>query len=259
MKYPTDGLHHGDTLDIMRKWPDGTFKVIVTSPPYNLSNTTGGLGGTSRKNLWRNSPLMDSSKQNYPEHEDNMPHEEYVAWQRECLAEMIRLLTDDGALFYNHKWRTQAGRLQERHDITDGFPLRQIIIWERNGAIPQGSTQTGQTFFMPNMEQIFMFCKSDKFRLEQGSWGRGVIWRMNHARGNPHPAPFPIELPVKCITSVKGWREGIVMDPFMGSGTTALAAEKLGIEWAGIENSKEFCDLTARRLEEASRQATLDL
>ena len=63
------------------------------------------------------------------------PHEEYVEWQRECLRAMLRVLTPDGAIFYNHKWRVQRGLLQDRSDIMDGFPVRQIIIWQRSGGL----------------------------------------------------------------------------------------------------------------------------
>jgi superfamily II DNA or RNA helicase len=59
-----------------------------------------------------------------------MPHEQYVEWQRKSLAEMMRLLKGNGAIFYNHKWRVQRGLLQDRADIVNGFPVRQIIIWQ---------------------------------------------------------------------------------------------------------------------------------
>lgn len=64
----------------------------------------------------------------YKNHNDCMPYDEYVEWQRECLREMLRIIPDDGAIFYNHKWRVQAGLLQDRSDIVQGFPVRQIII-----------------------------------------------------------------------------------------------------------------------------------
>ncbi|PAV04642.1 hypothetical protein CBG25_07010 [Arsenophonus sp. ENCA] len=49
----------------------------------------------------------------YDGHDDNLPHHDYVAWQRACLNEMMRLLRPDGVIFYNHKWRVQAGLLQD--------------------------------------------------------------------------------------------------------------------------------------------------
>lgn len=78
-----------------------------------------GVGGK-----WSNAALING----YKNHNDYMPHDEYVDWQRECLREMLRIIPDGGAIFYNHKWRVQAGLLQDRSDIVQGFPVRQIII-----------------------------------------------------------------------------------------------------------------------------------
>ena len=71
----------------------------------------------------------------YATHNDSMAYEEYVAWQRDCLSSMMRVLSSDGAIFYNHKWRVQGKLLQDRSDIVDRFPVRQIIIWARDGGI----------------------------------------------------------------------------------------------------------------------------
>jgi modification methylase len=78
-----------------------------------------------------------------------MPYAEYVAWQRACVREMLRLLTDDGAIFYNNKNRVQAGLLQDRREILAGFPLRQIITWKRSGAI-----NFNAGYFLPTYEVI---------------------------------------------------------------------------------------------------------
>ena len=111
----------GDCLAVMRDMPDASVDLIITSPPYNLRNTSGHgiLDGSKR---WKNPPL----RHGYSHHDDCMPHEEYVQWQRECLMEMMRLLKDDGAIFYNHKWRVQKGLLQDRADIVDGFPVADV-------------------------------------------------------------------------------------------------------------------------------------
>src|SRR5260364_404403 len=76
---------------------------------------------------------------------------EYVAWQRACLIEMLRLLPEHGAIFYNHKWRVQDGLLQDRHDIVGQFPVRQIIIWRRKGGI-----NFNAGYFLPTYEVIYL-------------------------------------------------------------------------------------------------------
>lgn len=74
------------------------------------------------------------------------------------------------------------------------------------------------------------------------------IWRFPPEQKNPHPAPFPLELPVRAIYSVMDERKGIIIDPYCGSGTTLLAAKILGHDFIGIEISKEYVELAEERL-----------
>src|SRR5579872_3993348 len=116
-------IHCGDCVELMSKMPAASVGLIVTSPPYNLRNSTGNGMKDGRGGKWENAQLING----YSNHDDAMPHEEYVKWQRECLTAMMRVLRQDGAIFYNHKWRVQNGLLQDRADIVQGFPVRQII------------------------------------------------------------------------------------------------------------------------------------
>jgi len=95
----------GDILDIIKTIPDNSVDLIVTSPPYNLKNSTGNGMKDGRGGKWKNAELVNG----YADYNDNMPHEQYVEWQRKCLVEMMRVIPDDGAIFYNHKWRVQNG------------------------------------------------------------------------------------------------------------------------------------------------------
>lgn len=114
----------GDALEVMRQFPDESIDLVVTSPPYNLKNSTGNGMKNGRGGKWENAALQNG----YTHHDDCMPHEDYVEWQRNCLTEMMRLIPENGAIFYNHKWRVQGGLLQDRQDIVSGSPVRQIII-----------------------------------------------------------------------------------------------------------------------------------
>jgi site-specific DNA-methyltransferase (adenine-specific) len=227
----------GDTLGEMKKMPSGIVDVVVTSPPYNLKNSTGNGMRDGRGGKWSGAALLDG----YADYNDAMPHEEYVAWQRECLTEMMRLLKDDGAIFYNHKWRVQAGLLQDRSDIVEGFPVRQIIIWQRAGGI-----NFNKGYFLPTYEVIYLIAKKD-FKLAPKANAHGDIWRFNQEMNNDHPAPFPLELASRCVESSLGQ---VVLDPFMGSGTTALAASDHGRDFIGIELSPTYCEIAERRLKE---------
>jgi hypothetical protein len=107
----------GDALDLMCVMPDESVDLVITSPPYNLKNSTGNGMKDGRGGKWERAAL----KNGYSHHADCMPHEQYVAWQRACLSEMMRLIPEDGAIFCNHKWRVQNGFLQDRSDIVAGW------------------------------------------------------------------------------------------------------------------------------------------
>jgi len=150
LNFPKDFIDKficGNTVDVMKQIPDQSVDLVVTSPPYNLKNSTGNGMKDGRGGKWSNAALVNG----YSNYNDNMPHDAYVAWQRDCLAEMLRIIPEDGAIFYNHKWRVQASLLQDRHDIVSGFPVRQIIIWKRKGGI-----NFNPGYFLPTYEVIFI-------------------------------------------------------------------------------------------------------
>lgn len=225
----------GDCVKIMKTMPDKSIDLVVTSPPYNLRNSTGNgmMNGSGGK--WSNARLM----QGYENYEDCMPHDKYVRWQRRCLTEMFRLIKDDGAIFYNHKWRVQNGILQDRQDILRGFPVRQIIIWRRKGGINFNSG-----YFLPTYEVIYMIAKP-KFKLRPKANSYGDVWEFMQEMNNPHPAPFPVDLIERIVSSTSA---RVVLDPFMGSGTTAIASKNQGRDYIGIDISEKYCKMATTRL-----------
>lgn len=231
----TGKVHQGDCVELMDKIPVESVDVIVTSPPYNLKNSTGNGMKDSRGGKWQAAELVNG----YKTHGDNMPHDEYVEWQRDCLRSMMRVLRQDGAIYYNHKWRVQGGLLQGRQDIVNGFPVRQIIIWQRSGGI-----NFNPGYYLPTYEVIYLIAKPD-FRLAPKANALGDVWHIPQEFNNPHPAPFPVELAQRCIASTTG---RIVLDPFLGSGTTAMAAVMERREWIGIEISEDYCKLARERI-----------
>ncbi len=235
MDFPLGEVHCGDCLSLMSRLPHGSVDLIVTSPPYNLKTSTGNGMKNGRGGKWPRARLMNG----YADHHDAMPHDQYVAWQRKCLTAMMRVLRPDGAIFYNHKWRVQGGLLQDRADIVDGFPVRQIIIWRRKGGI-----NFNPGYFLPTYEVIYLIAKPD-FRLASKASAFGDVWEIPQEGNNPHPAPFPVELAQRCIESTDA---RIVLDPFMGSGTTAVAAEAARRDWVGFEISEEYCELARERI-----------
>lgn len=225
----------GDVLQEMIKIPDGSVDLIVTSPPYNLKNSTGNGLKNGKCGKWLNAALING----YSNYDDNMPYDEYIQWQRDCLNEMMRVIHDDGAIFYNHKWRVQKGLIQDRHEIIEGFPVRQIIIWKRKGGI-----NFNPGYFLPTYEVIYLIAKSG-FRLVPHANSYGDVWEFPQEMKNKHPAPFPVALVERIISSTHA---ELILDPFMGSGTTAVAAKNLNRNFIGIEISPEYCEMSKERL-----------
>ena len=233
----------GDCVELMDSMPAGSVDLVVTSPPYNIKNSTGNGLKCRNRGKWPRAALVNG----YDGHGDSMPHGQYVEWQRRCIGSMIRVLSEEGAIFYNHKWRVQGGLLQDRSDIVGGFPVRQVIVWQRAGGI-----NFNRGYFLPTYEVVYLIAKPG-FRLRKGASRMGDIWRIAQEHGNAHPAPFPVELAERCIGSTDA---RVVLDPFMGSGTTAVAAERQGRSWIGFDISKEYCEMARKRVSAARRDGT---
>lgn len=225
----------GDSIEVMKKIPSKSIDLVITSPPYNLKNSTGNGMKDGRGGKWKNAKLIEG----YSNHSDDMPYKDYVKWQRNCLKEMLRLITDDGAIFYNHKWRVQGGILQDRYEIIKDFPVRQIIIWKRKGGINFNSG-----YFLPTYEVIYLIAKP-KFKLAPKANAYGDIWEFKQEMKNGHPAPFPLDLIDRIISSTKA---EIILDPFIGSGTTAVSAILNNRKYIGIDLSPDYCIMAENRI-----------
>jgi len=252
--YYDDGqvtIYNADCRDVLPHL-DG-IDLVFTSPPYNLGNTTGGgfpdrfghdrkssrLSGRGGGGKWGGGALANG----YGDHDDNMPHDEYVQWQGGVLRMMWGTLSDAGAIFYNHKPRILDGQLVAPLDYVpaDLRPyVRQEIIWKRSGGI-----NFSPAFYLPMHERIVLIAKRG-FRLtSKGASGVGDVWQVHQDVNNPHPAPFPVGLPSRAIETTP---DGIILDPFCGSGTTLRAAKDLGRRAIGIELNEQFCEMAVRRL-----------
>ncbi len=238
MEYPKDFINKiicGDSIEVMKEIPSESVDLVITSPPYNLKNSTGNGMKDGRGGKWKNASLVNG----YSNYNDNIPHSEYAKWQRDCLSEMFRVIKQDGAIFYNHKWRVQKGLIQDRQDIVKDFPVRQIIIWRRKGGI-----NFNPGYFLPTYEVIYLIAKP-KFKLVPKANAKGDVWDFKQEMKNSHPAPFPVAL---IDQIVKSTTSKIILDPFMGSGTTAVTAIGNDRAFIGIEISPEYCSLANSRI-----------
>ena len=229
----------GDTLSVLRKLPDGAIDIGITSPPYNKKEKNRG---------W----LVNSV--HYDAYKDVVPEEEYQANQVKVLDEIYRVTKAGGAFFYNHKIRWEKGALI--HPMSwlakTQWHIRQEIIWDRKIA----ANIRGWRFWQVE-ERIYWLEKENPDKPAAKSIGKELgsrhaqlssIWRFSPERDNPHPAPFPMALPVRAIFSVLDGQSGLVLDPYAGSGTTLLAAKLLGCAYIGIEISGQYAAMAAKRL-----------
>ena len=241
-----DTIVCGDVVTVMKEMPDASVDLVVTSPPYNIKNSTGNGLKNGNGGKWANAELQNG----YSHYDDCMPHDEYVQWQRECLTEMMRLIPEDGAIFYNHKWRVQGGLLQDRQDIVEGFPVRQVIIWRRKGGF-----NFNPGYFLPTYEVIYLIAKP-KFKLLPKANACGDVWEFTQEMKNKHPAAFPVDLIDRIISSTSA---KVILDPFMGSGTVAVAAKNLKRNYIGIDISPEYCEMAEQRIKQCTLQPKLVL
>jgi DNA modification methylase len=234
--YEEDGItiYHANCQDILPSLAG--IDLVFTSPPYNLGVSTG--GGNKASGLWVKG--RTGLGQGYGVHDDAMDPAEYVDWQRSVLSDCWATLAPTGAIFYNHKPRVQAGLLQTPFDLNPGLPVRQVVIWARGSMF-----NFSPTFYAPTCEWIVVFARPE-FRLKElSASGVGDVWRVPPEMNNEHPAAFPVGLPARAIETTAS---NLVLDPFMGSGSTLRAAKDAGISAIGIEIEERYCEIAAKRL-----------
>ena len=230
----------GDAIQFLRSMPPGYLSGVATSPPYNKGFKGRGKNGANSN--WPRSKLMEGD---YALHDDNLPPHVYVQWQRDLLDAAIRAVGDHGVVLYNIGRRLKNLSEDRREEIVAGFPVRQTIIWNRGSSNNQGGRVP--SIFPPIYELIYIITGKD-WRLparwldEMRKWGD--VWSIPFENNNPHPAPFPLALAERMVKTV----DGPIADPFAGSGTIGIAAEKLGVPYYLNDHSDEYKSMFESRL-----------
>ena len=235
------GFMRGDALEVLQGLPDSLVDVGVTSPPYNRQEKDKG---------WLVNKVV------YDAHVDALPEDEYQANQVAVLDEIHRVTRPGGSFFYNHKIRWVRGEML--HPLNwlqrTQWHIRQEIIWDRTLA----ANIRGWRFWQVE-ERIYWLMKPEDGNLigrELRSCDAKLtsIWRGVPDGKNPHPAPFPLWLPARAILSTAPEEGGMVLDPYVGSGTTAVAAQLLGHRFIGIDISEGYLKSAKKRLRNASSE-----
>lgn len=215
-------IYHARCEDVLPSLSD--VGMVLTSPPYNL----GGARGSEWSALGKG----------YADHDDDMPHDEYVAWQRRVLSLCWASLADDGAIYYQHKPIAKGNETRLPLElIPPGMPLRQVITWDRGSGF-----QRTHWHYVPRVEWVLVLARP-AFRI--ATLDVFDLWKITPETCTEHPAPFPLKL---ASTAINTTHAQLIVDPFMGSGTTLRAAKDLGRKAIGIELSERYCEIAANRM-----------
>lgn len=224
-------LYKGDVLEVLKNIPSDSVDMIFTSPPYNID-----LG--NRK---------DTNIAHYDIHQDNLEWEQYVDWQVAILDELYRILTGGGSMFFNHKDKFKKEVFHSPIEILfkSKFSIKQNIIWDRGSALSYNAGMFGDVY-----ENVYWCFKGISPKTETQHNIMGTIWRINPEHNIDHPAPFPLELPLRAIYSIFDKEENkVILDCFNGSGTTGVASLLLGHKYIGIDISEKYLTLSKNRLD----------
>ncbi len=245
-----DGLatiFQSESLDFFRSVPDDSIDCIWTDPPYNLSND--GITCVGGKMVPVNKGDWDRSRGVEGDFDFNL------AWTKEC----FRVLRKTGSIWVTGTLHVHASvgmALQ-----LNGFRLLNDIVWEKTNPPPN----LGRRTFTHSTELLYWASKSQKGdkkkykfnyeRMKEQNGGKQMktVWKMSGPKPaerqfGKHPTQKPLELIKRCLTASTD--EGdVVLDPFLGSGSTGVAALELGRTFIGIEVNADYCNLAIKRLE----------
>jgi site-specific DNA-methyltransferase (adenine-specific) len=235
----------------MKEIPSNSVHLMITSPPYNVTK----------------------------QYDENLTLTQYLELLEKVFAETFRVLVNGGRACVNlanvgRKPYIPFSDYLSQMMIKIGFNMRGEIIWNKGSSagvsMAWGSFQSASNPVLRDVhEYILVFSKGEYGRPAAGKvstitreqfmeWTKS-IWTMNteSAKRVGHPAPFPEELPYRLI-QLYSFKNDVILDPFMGSGTTALAALKTGRRFVGYDIDKEYVRLAERRIREYKLQDTLE-
>ena len=150
-------------------------------------------------------------------------------------------------MFYNHKDKFKDEVYHNPITIlfNSKWSIKQNIIWDRGSAICYNCGMFGDVY-----ENIYYCYKGVSPKTKPHHNKLGTIWKLGRELQNDHPAPFPLELPLRCIYSIQDNEENkVVMDIYNGSGTTGVASLLLNDKYIGIDISENYLKSSKKRLD----------
>lgn len=231
-----------DAISFLADLPNGYCGTAVTSPPIRRRPAIiGGRGGWTRDN-------------------EQIAEDEYIQWQRRVIEECLRVVGPTGVLFY-HQWYEIASRLgmQTRQEIIDGFPLRQVVIWnhQMRWRFPRGRWRDR----LPNNYGMIYIFAGPRWEIPHESMAAAMAWGdvwdirpdpredfwggPSYGRSREQPYSYvPAELADRCVAL----GSGMVVDPQAGTGSTVLAAVRAGRDWLACGTDPSYLETFKMRL-----------
>lgn len=225
-------LRLGDCLEEMKTLEDESVDLIITSPPYNL-----GTYHHTRNHVFKS----------YANYSDDRTETNYQCWQKDVLNECYRILKKDGSMFYNHKNRIKDGVQISPYEwiFKTDFIVKQELVWIN------GSPNFDKRRFYPMTERVYWLAKSPDTILNNVI-SHHDVWNINEWKpqrtSGDFKRAFPSTLPrdiISCFPSAK-----VILDPFMGSGTTGIVACQAERDFIGIEIDEETFELAKENIKE---------
>jgi len=229
-------IYNEDCLEGMKRIPDESVDLVVTDPPYK---TIGGGDSNSRyvtDVILNRKNIINGKLFN---HNDTS----FSTW----IPDVYRVLKD-ATHFYvmvNDK------NMHELMDacVASGFQLVNILIWKKNNVTPN-------KFYMKNCEFILLYRKGGQRWIND--MGTKHLLEIDNIRNKKHPTEKPIELmEIFILNSSK--TGDIVLDPFVGAGSTALASKKNDRQYIGFELDKDYYNIAQDRIKNHEQQLTLEV
>lgn len=238
---PVGKIIHGDALKIMKKLPPRSIDLILTDPPYNVSDPNQTIH-SYEKNGRKREIRMDFGEWDHGK----------IKWQ-DYIDDFVRLLKPNGVLVLFHE-ALQLGAIGLYLKDRYGFQIRHIGVWIKTNPVPQFRKVKWQ-----NGTEFFLVATRNKGSGHHFNWRLGqspnyFMHPVSFKRWHPTQKPEPL---VEWVMKYWSFENDVVLDPFAGSGTTLVVAERLNRRWIGIEINREYCEVAVKRLRPLAKMRKL--
>lgn len=238
-------VHHGDCLAVLRTLPDASVDAVITDPPYSSGGMVRGDRMLSTRDKYQQSEVITE----FPSFTgDNRDQRAFGYWCALWLSECRRITKPGGMVCVFTDWR----QLPSTTDAIQagGWVWRGIVPWDKVVARPQPGRFRAQAEYM-----VWGTNGPREYNQTAGEvYGEGVLRvRTPPTAEREHATQKPVEL-IEQVLEVAVPAGGTVLDPFLGSGTTLVAAVRRGRKGIGIEQMSHYVEVARRRIAEAERE-----